>query len=160
MAVMGFARTRGNADLVDELHPISALYSKIGQADYVSIQVPLTDETRNLVNSRVLSSMKRTAWLINVSRGGVVDEAALMAALIARAIGGAVLDVFEAEPLHSSDPLWQLDNIVVTPHMAGYTSDWELESASVFCENLAHWRSGGQLRNVVRPPKTALSRRG
>jgi phosphoglycerate dehydrogenase-like enzyme len=158
MIVIGFARTRANADLVDEMHPTSALCSKIGQADYVSIQVPLTDDTRNLVDSRVLSSMKRTAWLINVSRGGVVDEAALKAVLTERTIGGAVLDVFETEPLHGSDPLWQLDNIVVTPHMAGYTSDWELGSASVFCEKLARWRSGGLLQNVVRPLKAALSR--
>jgi phosphoglycerate dehydrogenase-like enzyme len=159
MKVVGFARSQINASCVDEMRPISSLASSIGEADYVSVQVPLTPDTRNLLDHGILASMKNGAWLINVSRGGVVDEAALRAILSEGVIAGATLDVFETEPLPRDDLLWALDNVIVTPHMSGYTSNWEVEAASLFCENLALWQSHQPLRNVVQQTTGQAARR-
>jgi phosphoglycerate dehydrogenase-like enzyme len=91
--------------------------------------------------------MKRTAWLFNIGRGAVVDEAALLTALRERRIAGAVLDVFASEPLPPEHPLWTLDNVVVTPHISGPSTPAEL--APVFNANLARWLAGRPLRHVV-----------
>lgn len=157
MRTVGFARTRVNAPSVDEMQPITSLGSEIGKADYVSIQIPLTPDTLGLFDFSMLASMKKSAWLINVSRGGIVDEPSLKRALEEKLIGGATLDVFGSEPLDNDDPLWMCDNIVITPHMCGFTTNWEIEAASLFIENLARWRCHAPLRNVVRRGATGHS---
>ena len=95
--------------------------------------------------------MKPQAWLINTARGPVVDEAALITALREKRIAGAVVDVFDAEPLPADSPLWALDNVVITPHVSDSIADWERPMTTLFCDNLDRWIAGQPLENVVDP---------
>ena len=116
MRVTGVSRSGRRAREVHQVFRPRALRRALGDADFVVVTVPLTEATRGLLGAAELAAMKPGAWLINVARGAVVDEAALLHALRARAIGGAVLDVFSEEPLPPGHPFWRLDNVVVTPH--------------------------------------------
>jgi phosphoglycerate dehydrogenase-like enzyme len=89
------------------------------ESDYVSVTLPLTDHTRKFIGEREFAAMKPGAYLVNIGRGEVIDESAMAAALSAKKIGGAGLDVFEHEPLEASSPLWDLENVILTPHMSG-----------------------------------------
>jgi len=109
--------------------------------------LPLTEATRGLIGPRELQAMKPTAWLLNIGRGAVVDEAALVSALESRRIAGAVLDVFASEPLPVEHPLWRLENAVITPHISGPSTPGEI--GPVFDANLARWLAGRPLRHVV-----------
>jgi phosphoglycerate dehydrogenase-like enzyme len=111
------------------------------------VLLPLTTETRGIIGAAALEAMKPSAWLINIARGAVVDESALLAALERKQIAGAVLDVFDREPLPPSHPLWKLDNVVVTPHISGPSTPDEI--APVFNDNLARYLAGRPLRHVV-----------
>jgi len=135
----GFGRIRPTGDLA----------SYVGDYDYVVVAAPLTNETRHLVDAAVLGSMKPSARLINVARGAVVDEQALVAALRAGTIGGAALDVFETEPLPRESELWRMPNVIVTPHMAGDFAGWLDWQYRLFAENYARFVAGQPLRNVV-----------
>jgi len=118
-------------------------------SDYVVLAAPETAETRGLVGARELARMKRDAVLINVARGALVDEAALVDALRSGGIRGAGLDVFAAEPLPEGHPLWALPNVLITPHVSAYTHRfWEREAALVE-ENLARYLAGRPLLNLV-----------
>ena len=117
------------------------------QADFVVLTVPLSRETRGLIGEAELGAMRPSAWLINIARGPVVDEGPLLAALRARRIGGAVLDVFDEEPLPPRHPFWDLDNVAVTPHIAGPSIPAEI--APIFNDNLRRYVSGRPLRDVV-----------
>ena len=110
---------------------------------------PLTPETRGLIGERELRLMKRDAYLVNVARGGVVDEAALVRALREGWIAGAGLDVFEHEPLSSDSPLWEMTNVIITGHYAGVTPAYDDRAFEVFLDNLRRYRAGQPLRNVV-----------
>ena len=101
------------------------------------------------MNADRIALMKRSAVLINVSRGAVVDEAALIAALTAKRIRGAALDVFEIEPLPPDHPLWTLDNVLISPHTADHTSDSHQRAVALFLRNLERFRRGERLENVV-----------
>lgn len=117
--------------------------------DFVVLSTPLTNETRGLLSRSRIAQMKRDAVLINVSRGAVVDEQALIDTLRARNIRGAALDVFEIEPLPESSELWTLDNVLLSPHSADHTADaWDV-AMSFFLDNLARFRAGKPLENVV-----------
>jgi phosphoglycerate dehydrogenase-like enzyme len=121
----------------------------LAQADYVVLAAPLTSSTRALVGTAQLSRMKPDAWLINVSRGPLVDEDALAEALRTRKIGGAALDVFSKEPLPPDSPLWDLDNLLITPHTAALTEKlWQRHYALV-AENLRRYLAGQPLLAVV-----------
>ena len=111
------------------------------------IALPLINATRGLIGKRELAAMKPSAWLINISRGPVIGEQALLAALRERRIAGAVLDVFDTEPLPADHPLWALDNVVVTPHIAGPSIPAKI--APVFNDNLRRYLAGRPLRYVV-----------
>ena len=111
--------------------------------------MPLTATTEGLVGAEALRAMKDTAVLINVARGPVVDEAALVASLRSRSIRAAVLDVFAKEPLEADSPLWGLDNCVVTPHDAGYSPLAGERLGELFVDNLSRFTAGMQLRNEV-----------
>ena len=118
-------------------------------ADFLVLALPLTEQTQRLIDDGALRRMKRTAVLINVGRGGLVDEAALARALEERRIGGAALDVFEVEPLPSESPLWSLPNAILTPHSSG-TNPGNFERATeIFFDNLGRFRRGEALRNEV-----------
>lgn len=119
-------------------------------ADFVVLTCPLTPETTGLIGAEELARMKPTAHVINVARGAVVDEPALIAALAAGRIAGAALDVTVEEPLPAASPLWTMANVLITPHSAGETQRYEAELMSLLLENLERqWRGEADLRNQV-----------
>jgi phosphoglycerate dehydrogenase-like enzyme len=125
------------------------LRDELAAADVVVIAAPQTTETRGLIGSRELAAMRREAVLVNVSRGKLVDEAALVEALAAGRIAGAALDVFEREPLPTDSPFWAMDNVIVTPHIAGFRPDHWDAVVDLFAENLRRYDAGQELLNVV-----------
>ncbi len=133
---------------VRELHRPEALTSLLPRADVVASAVPLTPESRKLINAQTIALMKKGSLLINVSRGGVVDTDALMAALKSGRIAGAGLDVTDPEPLPKGHPLWAL-NTIITPHTAGQSEGSERRRHEVFKENLRRFSQGLMLVNVV-----------
>ncbi len=135
--------------LVSRLYPPEATRSMVTLCDFVVICAPLTPRTAGLINADVLSAMKRSAYLINVARGGLIDEEALIAALRDRKIAGAALDVFTQEPLPASSPLWELDNLIISPHISGNTSHYNESAAEVFAENLDRYLNHRDLLNLV-----------
>jgi phosphoglycerate dehydrogenase-like enzyme len=121
----------------------------VSDADFVSIHVPLTPETREMIDADCLAAMKSTAALINVSRGGIVDQPALVAALREGRLSGAGLDVFAVEPLPADDPLLTLDSVVLTPHVAGITYPTSRRRGQAAAENVARVAAGGEPLYVV-----------
>jgi phosphoglycerate dehydrogenase-like enzyme len=121
----------------------------IAESDYVVMCTPLTPSTHRLLSRERIAIMKPGAVFINVGRGATVDEEALVEALQNQRIRGAALDVFDTEPLPPHHPLWQLDNVLLSPHTADHTSDAHLRAMSFFLENLRRFRSGESLENVV-----------
>ena len=119
------------------------------QPDYVVLSTPLTPSTRGLMTRERFARMKSSAAFINVGRGATVDEEALLDALRERRIRGAALDVFETEPLPPSHPLWELDNVLLSPHTADHTADSHQRAMQFFIENLRRFRAGESLENVV-----------
>ncbi len=134
---------------VDELLTPADLPDLLSQADYLVIAVPLTPESRGLIGERELRSMRPTSRLINISRGAVIDEAALVRALREGWIGGAALDVFEQEPLPPNSELWGMDNVILTPHISGGTPVYMERAVALFCDNLRRYLAGEPLRNAV-----------
>jgi phosphoglycerate dehydrogenase-like enzyme len=134
---------------VDELLSPDRLDDLLAESDIVLLAVPLTAATRALIGRRELSLMKRGAFLINVGRGGLIDDDALVAALRSGHVGGAALDVFAEEPLVPSSPYWDLPNVIVTPHTSGTMEDYWTPLVSLFSENLRRFEAGLPLLNVV-----------
>ena len=131
------------------IYPSEAIRSMAGECDFLVVLTPLTPESRHLIDEDILSGMKKNAVLINVARGPVVDEQALISALAANTIAGAALDVFETEPLPTTSPLWNLDNVIISPHIAGNSADYHQKTAIVFIENLERYLEHRPLLNVV-----------
>ncbi|MBN1814180.1 MAG: D-2-hydroxyacid dehydrogenase [Anaerolineae bacterium] len=119
------------------------------EADFVVVTAPLTAETRGMIGERELRAMKPTAYLVNIGRGGIVDEGALIRALEEGWIAGAGLDVFEEEPLPEGSPLWRMENVIVTAHYAGFNPHYDERAMAIFLDNLRRYRAGEPLRNVV-----------
>ena len=151
LKVIGVRARPASTPHVDEVHGIEALAGLWGRADFILCCVPLLDSTRGLVNAAAFRAMRPGAVLIDVSRGGVVDEAALFDALVSRRVRGAALDVFATEPLPAEHPLWDMDNVIITPHCSSVYDGWERKSAEMFSANLARYRRGEPLDNVVDP---------
>jgi phosphoglycerate dehydrogenase-like enzyme len=151
MRVVGLRRDPSlGSGKADAVHPMSALKSVLPDADFVVLTCPLTEETENLIDAEALGHMKSSAYLVNVARGRVVDEAALIEALAARRIAGAGLDVTAEEPLAPSSPLWGMEHVLVTPHTAGETRHYEDNVIEILRDNLDRlWRGESQLRNQV-----------
>lgn len=150
LRVLGVRRTATDAAPgVARVAGIESLPALLPEADFVVLVTPLTPETRGLIGERELRLMKRDAYLINVARGGVVDETALIGALRAGRIAGAGLDVFEQEPLAASSPLWDMPNVIITGHYAGVTPAYDDRAFEVFLDNLRRYRAGQPLRNRV-----------
>jgi phosphoglycerate dehydrogenase-like enzyme len=140
---------RGPLPGVAEIGGPERLHEFLSTADVVVISAPETSATRHLMGPRELGSMKPDALLVNLSRGKLVDESALVQALQTRTIGGAALDVFEHEPLAANSPLWSLPNVLITPHTSGFRPDhWDAATA-LFEENLRRYERGEELLNVV-----------
>jgi phosphoglycerate dehydrogenase-like enzyme len=142
-------RAQEDEDGVEMLSGADALSGLLERSDVVVLSVPATEETRSLIDADALARMKRDAILINVARGSVVDEEALVAMLRERRLRGAALDVFAAEPLPEDSPLWTLDNVLITPHVSATSPRfWEREGA-LMLDNVGRYLSGATLRNVV-----------
>lgn len=137
MDVTGVRRKPTRVPHVREVYTPDRLHEAIGEARFVAISVPLTEETEGMFGAAEFEAMREDAYLINVARGQVVDEAALVEAIEAGQIAGAGLDVFETEPLPSDSPLWDMDEVIVTPHVAAMTRDYYREIEALVRENLA-----------------------
>lgn len=145
MRVIGVRRDpEKGAGAADAVHGFSAVGDLLPEADVVILSCPLTPETRHLINAQALSAMKPCALLINVARGGCVDEAALTDALVHHRLAGAGLDVTDIEPLPQSSPLWTLPNVVLSPHAAGETRHYERNVIAILVENLDRLHSGSE----------------
>jgi glyoxylate/hydroxypyruvate reductase len=126
----------------------SELDDVLADTDIVILSAPLTTETHGLIGAHQLGLLGTDAIVINVSRGQLIDEGALIRALRAGALGGACLDVFEHEPLPADSPLWELDNVIISPHSASTVRTENRDLVELFAENLGHWRRGEPMRNV------------
>jgi phosphoglycerate dehydrogenase-like enzyme len=151
MRVVGLRRDpaagRGAADAV---HTMGELRTLLPEADFVALTCPLTEETEKLIDTQALGRMKPSAHLVNVARGRVVDEAALVEALAARHIAGAGIDVTIEEPLAANSPLWGMEHVLITPHTAGETRRYEDNVIEILRDNLGRlWRGEEQLCNQV-----------
>ncbi len=142
-------REIGPDECVDAHFPPSRLKEVLSQSDYVVVTLPLTPETRNLIGEPELLAMRRTAYLVNIARGGIVDEDALIRALSEERIAGAGLDVFAKEPLPPDSKLWDLPNVIISPHVAGIREDYAVLAMDLFCENLRRYLDGREMLNVV-----------
>lgn len=131
------------------LYPVEALRSMLPACDFVVVAVPLTGRTRGLIDREAIKAMKTTAYLVDVSRGGVIDEEALIAALQDNRIAGAALDVFNEEPLPPKSPFWKLPNVILSPHISGISSHYKERTLALFMENLKLYLAGGVLHNRI-----------
>lgn len=136
--------------LPDAWFTLDELPALLRQSDYVVLGVPLVDHTRYLIGAEELAQMQSHALLINIGRGGLIDQAALMDALQQKRIAGAVLDVTDPEPLPSDHPLWKQENLIITPHLSGHSPKHFDNVADLFAENLRRDRAGKPLYNLVR----------
>lgn len=148
MRVIGLRRSPLRAgDPVDEMRPVSEFRALVARADWIVLACPLTPETRHLVDAAALARAPRGVQVVNVARGGVVDEVALIDALRSGHVAGAYLDVFAREPLAADSPLWSLPNVIVTPHSASLSAGNARRAAAIFGENLARYARGAALAN-------------
>ncbi len=150
MTVTGLGRTpRATDPDLGEVLPMSSLSEVLPDMDWVVLAAPLTDETRGMIDAKALAAMKPTARLVNVGRGPLVVQDDLVDALRGGALAGAALDVFVDEPLPASSPLWEMPNVIVSPHMSGDVVGWRSELVALFLDNLTRYLDGEPLRNVV-----------
>ncbi|HHX28482.1 MAG: D-2-hydroxyacid dehydrogenase [Bacillota bacterium] len=151
MKVIGVRRnvSRPASPNVDRVYPMDELIEVMEGSDYVLCSLPLTGETLRCVRYEHFAAMKPTSGFVNVGRGPVVDEAGLIRALKEGKIRGAALDVFESEPLGPDSPLWEMDNVVITPHTAGKSEENRRRSLGILIENLGRLQEGKPLMNVV-----------
>ena len=138
---------------VDEMLPPSDLPYLLAESDYVVVALPLTPESRGLIREPELRAMKSNAVIVNIGRGAIIDEAALIRALKEGWIAGAALDVFQQEPLSAESELWGLDNVILTPHISGGTPRYMERAVGLFCDNLRHYLADDPLRNIVDPAR-------
>jgi phosphoglycerate dehydrogenase-like enzyme len=135
-------------DIVHRLYPSQALKSMLKDCNFILVALPLADKTHGLIDADVLAACKPTAYLIDISRGGIVDHAALIKALNDHKLAGAALDVFPEEPLPENSPLWKMDNVIITPHIAGISSHYDERAVALFAENLSRYVADLPLYNI------------
>ena len=152
MTVVGISSAKRDVAGFDRMELRSDLAKVIGEFDHFVILTPLTDETRNIVDVTMLAAMKPSAWLINLARGGIVDEAALIEALKTKRIAGAAIDVFVKEPLPADHPFWAMENVILSPHIGAFNADYVSQVLPFVKQNLTHYLAGQRERmiNVVR----------
>ncbi len=136
-------------DYVEHLWRSDKLHDMLRKSDFVAICCPLTHQTRQMMGEEEFKNMKPTAYLINIARGGIVDQEALIKALQSKEIAGAGLDTTTPEPLPKGNPLWQMENVIITPHMAGQSPYSGRRLMALLCENLKRLVAGKPLLNVV-----------
>lgn len=140
---------RAGDENVDRVYAASELDEMLPECDYIAVTAPLTEETRGMIGRREFELMKPSAVILNVGRGPVIDEAALVEALRTKRIRGAALDVFDVEPLPPDNPLWDLDNLFMTSHCADHVEGWVESAVLFFLDQFRRWRNGEPLKNVV-----------
>ncbi|MCX6064264.1 MAG: D-2-hydroxyacid dehydrogenase [Chloroflexi bacterium] len=140
-------------DLVHRLYPAQALKSMLKECNIVLVTTPLTRETEGLLNDAAFAVLKPDAYLIDVSRGGVVNHEDLINALKSGRLAGAALDVFPEEPLPSSNPLWQMSSVILTPHISGGSLHYNERAAALFIENLRRYLANQSLYNIFDPKR-------
>ena len=151
LKVIGVRRSPSkDGDPVDELHPPSKLPELLPRADWLVIACPLTKETRNLLDADAFKRMKKGARLINIGRGEVIDEEALIESIRSGHLAGAALDAHRQEPLPADSPLWDLPNVIISPHNASASTGNEKRCAEMFVANFGHWLRGEPMFNVQR----------
>ena len=152
MKVIATRRSAGpssRARYVDKLLPNRQLKQLLGESDFVVIATPLTPETTGLIRADELKAMKSSAYIINIGRGGIIDEEALIRALDEKKIAGAGLDVTATEPLPPDSRLWDFDNVILSPHVSGGMEDYMQRATDLFCDNLNRYINGKKLINIV-----------
>jgi phosphoglycerate dehydrogenase-like enzyme len=135
--------------LVDQFYRMEDLLAMLPRCDYVVVALPLTAETHHMISDKEFAAMKPTAVVINVGRGPVIDEAAMVRTLTAKRIKGAGLDVFEHEPLPPGDPIYKLENVLLSPHCADHTAEWLNQAMRFFLQQYHRFSNGEPLENVV-----------
>lgn len=138
-----------NGQLPDRIYPGEATRSMAAECDFLVITLPLTTKTRHLFDEEMLRELKSNCYLINIGRGSIIDESALVKALKKGWIAGAGLDVSETEPLPKDSPLWQMDNVLITPHVSGFTPHYDERAVDLFTTNLRRYLAGEPLLNLV-----------
>lgn len=150
MHVIGVSRGAKPEGPIDEVVPRERFHEVLPRADVLMIAMPLDDSTRHFIGAREFALMKETAILVNISRGGVIDETALIAALKSGQIAGAAMDVTEFEPLPPDSPLWDIENVLLTPHLGGRGGEAQKQHLSeILAENLTRFMSGKRLYNQI-----------
>ena len=150
MRVIGVRRKAATSQPgIDRVVTADRLADVVGEADYLAIAAPLTSATRGAISREVISRMKPTAWIMNIGRGAITDEPAMIEALQAKRIAGAALDVFTTEPLPKERPLCALDNVIITPHHSGSSPRATERTLTLFAENLRRYKAGEPLINRV-----------
>jgi D-2-hydroxyacid dehydrogenase (NADP+) len=152
MRVIGVSASRTEAPGFDAIMPQAQIAQAAGLADFLVLLLPYTPRSHHLVDATVLAAMQPHAMLINLARGGVVDEPALIAALAEHRIAGAGLDVFEVEPLPQESPLWAMDNVMITPHIGGMSDTYARQVSPLLIDNIVNFAAGriDAMRNVIR----------
>jgi phosphoglycerate dehydrogenase-like enzyme len=152
MTVIGISSVKRTVAGFDAVYGRDELKTAVAALDHLVVLTPYSRETHHIIDAEVLAAMKPTATLINLARGGVVDEAALLAALQTNRIAGAALDVFTKEPLPSDHPLWSAPNVMITPHAAAFYDDYVHEALKVINENMRRFLAGdtSNMINVVK----------
>ena len=143
------AKKPGKARNVDLLLPQSQMKELLAQSDYVVLALPLTPETRHIIGEAEFASMKPGAFIINIGRGSLIDENALIRALDDKKIAGAGLDVTAPEPLPKESRLWDMENVIISPHVSGGMEDYTGRATALFCENLRRYINGKKLINII-----------
>ena len=143
------AKAAGKAKNMDVLLPRNRMKELLAQSDYVVLTLPLTPETRHIIGEAEFKAMKPTAYIINIGRGSLIDQEALLHALDEKLIAGAGLDVTVPEPLPKESRLWDFDNVILSPHISGGMEDYMIRATELFCENLKRYLEGKKLLNVI-----------
>lgn len=149
MRVIGVRRRVEPVEGVERIVPPELLEDVVAEADYLAIAAPLTRATRGAISRDVIARMKKTAWIVNIARGAIVDEDALVDALRAGRLGGAGLDALTTEPLPADHPLWTLENVMISPHSSNSSPHVRERTLTLFVENLRRFKSGEDLLNRV-----------
>lgn len=149
MTVLGVKRTVTPLEHYDQVYPNTEMDTVLAASDFVVVLTPLTDATRGMIGAAQLAKMKSTAVLINIARGPVVDTAALVEALQNGVIAGAALDAVDPEPLPADSPLWDMENVILTPHCAADSNLYMDRAMAQFCENVKHFEAGEPLFNEI-----------
>ncbi len=157
MNVVGITSAKRDLPGFDRMVHRDDMASIIGTLDHFVILTPFTDATRNIVDATLLAAMKPSAFLINLARGGIVDEMALIEALQKRRIGGAAIDVFVKEPLPADHPFWGMDNVILSPHIGAFNADYIAQVLPFVKDNLAHYL-GGHLDRMINVVKKGAGR--